>query len=51
LVVGVLLIGSDIFWFIRDPSMQSLPVRIALLAAGGWLVLSGVVQLVRNRAA
>jgi hypothetical protein len=49
IVVGVLLVGSDIFWFLRDPTMQSLPVRIALLAAGAWLLLSGIYRLVRNR--
>ena len=49
IVVGVLLVGSDIFWFVRDPTMQSLPVRIALLAAGAWLLLSGIYRLIRNR--
>jgi hypothetical protein len=48
-VIGAALIGSDIFWFLRDPSMQSLPVRIALLAAGVWLVLTGLYRLVKSR--
>jgi hypothetical protein len=51
IVIGLLLIGSDIFWFIRDPSMQSLPVRIALLAAGAWLLISGLYRLIKSRAA
>jgi hypothetical protein len=48
IIVGALLIGSDVFWLIQDPSMQSLPVRIALLAAGAWLVLTGLYRLVRR---
>lgn len=51
LVIGVALIGSDVFWFLRDPSMQSLPVRIALLAAGAWLVISGLHRLIKSRVA
>lgn len=50
IVIGVALIGSDVFWFMRDPSMQSLPVRIALLAAGVWLLLSGLYRLIKSRA-
>ena len=51
IIVGALLIGSDIFWFIRDPGMQSLPVRIALLAAGIWLVVTGLYRLIKSRGA
>lgn len=48
IVVGVGLIASDLFWWLTEPSMQSLPVRIALLAGGTYLVLSGVVRAARN---
>ena len=50
LVIGAALIASDVFWFLRDPSMQSLPVRIALLAAGVWLMISGLYRLIKSRA-
>lgn len=49
IVIGVLLVWSDIFWFLRDPSMQSLPVRVALLAAGGWLLISGLYRAIKSR--
>lgn len=51
IVIGLALVGSDVFWFLRDPSMQSLPVRIALLAAGAWLLGSGLYRAIKSRAA
>lgn len=41
LVVGGVLIASDVYWWISNPSLQSLYIRIVILAAGIWLVLSG----------
>ncbi len=40
--VGALLIASDLYWWMTDPTLQSLYVRILLLAAGVWLVISGI---------
>ena len=41
LIVGSVVIASDVFWWITDPSLQSFYVRVLLLIAGFWLVLSG----------
>src|SRR5687768_15995063 len=40
IIVGALIIGSDIFWWIIDPSLQQLWVRVVLGLAGAWLILS-----------
>jgi DNA-directed RNA polymerase subunit RPC12/RpoP len=42
IIVGLVLVASDIYWWVTDPTLQSLGVRILLLAAGGWLILSGI---------
>lgn len=43
--IGLILIASDLYWWLTDPSMQSLYVRILLLAAGVWMIISGVVKM------
>lgn len=48
IVVGGLVVASDIYWWMTDPTMQSLYVRIGLLAAGAWLILSGVWKAMAN---
>jgi hypothetical protein len=48
IVVGAIVIASDVYWWVTDPSMQTLYVRIGLLAAGAWLVLSGVWKGIAN---
>jgi hypothetical protein len=45
-VIGLILIASDLYWWFTDPSMQSLYVRILLLAAGVWMIVSGLVKMV-----
>jgi DNA-directed RNA polymerase subunit RPC12/RpoP/uncharacterized membrane protein len=42
LVVGAVLVASDVFWWLTEPSLQSLPVRIAILAAGVFLIVTGL---------
>ena len=49
IVVGLVLIASDIYWWVTDPTLQSLGVRILLLAAGAWLVLSGLWKTIAER--
>jgi len=48
LIVGGVLIASDVYWWITSPSLQSLYVRIVILAAGAWLMLSGGWRAIRN---
>jgi hypothetical protein len=49
LIVGGLLVASDIYWWVMDPTLQSLYVRILLLAAGGWLILSGALKVLARQ--
>lgn len=51
IIVGAVLVASDIFWWMTNPSMQSFYVRVVLLGAGAWLVLTGIWRLVKNRGA
>jgi hypothetical protein len=46
--VGAVLIASDLYWWITDPTLQSLYVRILLLAAGAWLIVSGVWKTIES---
>lgn len=48
LIVGGVLITSDVYWWITSPSLQSLYVRIVILAAGAWLMLSGGWRAIGN---
>jgi hypothetical protein len=47
--VGAALIASDLYWWLTDPSMQQLYVRIVLLIAGAWLVLGGLWKAIRRK--
>lgn len=48
LFIGLLLLGSDLYWWVTSPSMQSLYARGIMLAAGAWLVISGLLRIISN---
>lgn len=47
-VMGVGLVASDVYWWMTDPSLQSRYIRVALLGAGGWLILSGIWRMIAH---
>jgi len=42
IVVGIVVIVLDVYWWMTAPGLQSLYVRILFLCAGFWLVVSGL---------
>jgi hypothetical protein len=47
-ILGVVLVASDAYWWATDPSHQSRYMRIALLGAGAWLIVSGIWRMMAH---
>lgn len=45
IAVGGIVIASDLYWWITDPSLQQFYVRVLLIIAGAWLILTGIWKL------